>query len=447
MQLFNASARALKSVDSRLRVGGPATARLDRTVEFVQQCAAQAVPFDFVSSHMYPTDPQCAHVGAGWSADCLSDHVRLARRQLPASVPLYLTEYNVGCCLENPSRGGGEDHDSAAAAAFAFRTVAALDGVVDVLSWWTFTDVFEEAGLPGKEFSNVYGLMTVSGVPKPSWRAFQLLATAGTARLPVNVTVHRGASGPPTPTPTPAPPATAPTASAAAAAPCAEAKGSVLTGFPVGSPVAAADAQACCAACVNVSACQFWSFRAANASCAFQSSDAGRAANAAFVSGSRVQPPPPPPPPSANRSQRVAAMATTAATTPAGSGSGSGGEHSAAAAAGKEARVVKVFLSSPYNRGAEPDANHTVRVRIAHAAGATITATGARQTADPHRRRAREPAGGVAGDGGASRAVRGARSSSTRCRRPPRCRRSRSTASQPDPRRLRSAWCFRRRPR
>ena len=30
------------------------------------------------------------------------------------------------------------------AAAFAFRTVAALDGVVDVLSWWTFTDVFEE---------------------------------------------------------------------------------------------------------------------------------------------------------------------------------------------------------------------------------------------------------------------------------------------------------------
>jgi beta-xylosidase len=26
--------------------------------------------------------------------------------------------------------------------------VGELDGVVDVLSWWTFSDVFEEAGIP-----------------------------------------------------------------------------------------------------------------------------------------------------------------------------------------------------------------------------------------------------------------------------------------------------------
>lgn len=44
-------------------------------------------------------------------------------------------EYNVGCCI------GYKGHDTSASAAFAFRTIAALDGVVDILSWWTFTDV------------------------------------------------------------------------------------------------------------------------------------------------------------------------------------------------------------------------------------------------------------------------------------------------------------------
>jgi hypothetical protein len=44
-------------------------------------------------------------------------------------------EYNVGCCI------GYQGHDTSASAAFAFRTIPELDGVVDILSWWTFTDV------------------------------------------------------------------------------------------------------------------------------------------------------------------------------------------------------------------------------------------------------------------------------------------------------------------
>ena len=44
-------------------------------------------------------------------------------------------EYNVGCCI------GYKGHDTSASAAFAFRTIPELDGVVDILSWWTFTDV------------------------------------------------------------------------------------------------------------------------------------------------------------------------------------------------------------------------------------------------------------------------------------------------------------------
>jgi xylan 1,4-beta-xylosidase len=48
--------------------------------------------------------------------------------------------------------------------------------------------VFEEGGLPRREFLDVYGAMTISGVPKPAWMAFKLLHQhAGNRRLPTTV--------------------------------------------------------------------------------------------------------------------------------------------------------------------------------------------------------------------------------------------------------------------
>ena len=62
-----------------------------------------------------------------------------------------------------------------------------MDGLVNISSYWTFSDVFEEGGFPTSEFTNIYGLMTVHGIPKPGWRGFQLLAGAGDTRVPVTV--------------------------------------------------------------------------------------------------------------------------------------------------------------------------------------------------------------------------------------------------------------------
>jgi xylan 1,4-beta-xylosidase len=97
-------------------------------------------------------------------------------------LPFLLTEYNVGCCLGYPQ------HETAAAAAFVFRAVGELNDYVEMYSYWTFSDVFEEGGLPEVEFLGVYGAMTISGIPKPVWTAFQLLHThAGDHRLPTVV--------------------------------------------------------------------------------------------------------------------------------------------------------------------------------------------------------------------------------------------------------------------
>jgi xylan 1,4-beta-xylosidase len=123
--------------------------------EFVRRATAMHLPFDFVSSHMYPTDPQCPS-GTDWGPDCLPRRVRALKQKLsqhPASatVPFYLTEYNAGCGVGYPQ------HDGPGAAAFAFRTIGELDGVTALLSWWTFSDVFEE-GTPidqHSEYMNV----------------------------------------------------------------------------------------------------------------------------------------------------------------------------------------------------------------------------------------------------------------------------------------------------
>jgi len=55
--------------------------------------------------------------------------------------------------------------------------------IVDVLSFWVFSDIFEEAGLYPYPYSTTWmpvdGLMNVYGVPKPSYRAFQLMHWTG----------------------------------------------------------------------------------------------------------------------------------------------------------------------------------------------------------------------------------------------------------------------------
>lgn len=59
-------------------------------------------------------------------------------------------------------------------------------GLVEAYSYWTFTDIFEENYMPATAFQGGFGLLTLQGVPKPSFRAFELLHRLGTEALPVS---------------------------------------------------------------------------------------------------------------------------------------------------------------------------------------------------------------------------------------------------------------------
>jgi xylan 1,4-beta-xylosidase len=131
--LYAAAATAIKAVDPRLRVGGPASAQSQWLDDLVNFTAAHGLPLDFVSTHLYPSDPQPEKSPAGFT-----DAIKHARSLVPRSLPLVYTEFNSGL-WEIPQ------HDNPYAAAFLINTIARLNASdVDFFSYWTFSDVFEE---------------------------------------------------------------------------------------------------------------------------------------------------------------------------------------------------------------------------------------------------------------------------------------------------------------
>jgi xylan 1,4-beta-xylosidase len=163
--LLQVTSAAIKSVDAQIRVGGPATCQSQWIVETLNFVKQNNVSLDFVSTHLYPTDFTPAR-------DLMKKVISSVRRQV-GSLPLIYTEWNDGL-YSNPAY-----HDVPYAAAAAVKYIIDVMPYVDVFSWWTFTDIFEEGGFVSTPFQGGFGLQTIHGIPKPSWRAFELLHRTG----------------------------------------------------------------------------------------------------------------------------------------------------------------------------------------------------------------------------------------------------------------------------
>jgi len=162
-------------VDSKLRVGGPATCQsglVNETLVFAQQ---NNVKIDFISTHEYPTDVSPVR------RSTMKQVVSKVRAIVPSNLELLYTEFNDGLY-----DGSTFSHDSIYASAYAIHNIIDLQGLVDVLSWWTFSDVFEEGGQLSDLFHQGYGMQTLWGIAKPVFRAFELLHSTGDQRIVVN---------------------------------------------------------------------------------------------------------------------------------------------------------------------------------------------------------------------------------------------------------------------
>jgi len=76
--------------------------------------------------------------------------------------------------------------DSIYMGAWLASTISGCVGLAEMMSYWTFSDVFEEQGIVKQPFYGGFGLIAAGGIPKPSFYAFQVLHRLGDVRLENN---------------------------------------------------------------------------------------------------------------------------------------------------------------------------------------------------------------------------------------------------------------------
>jgi xylan 1,4-beta-xylosidase len=184
-RLYDETAKTLKSVDPRLRVGGPATAQAAWVDRFIRHTVDAGAPLDFVSTHVYGNDSARDVFGTDEQiprSQMVCRAVRKVHDQIQASarpqLPLIWTEYNASYMNETAVT------DSIYMGPWMADTIQRCDGLTDMMSYWTFSDVFEEQGVVKRPFYGGYGLVAEDGLPKPAFNAFELLHHLGAVRIP-----------------------------------------------------------------------------------------------------------------------------------------------------------------------------------------------------------------------------------------------------------------------
>ena len=182
--LYKHTTKAIKNVDAKLKVGGPATADNEWIVEFHNYCTKNSVAFDFISTHQYPTDsfgkPGDDTVSqlADSTRSVLQAEVIKTKKQA-GDKPVYYTEWSTS---SNPF---DTLHDQPYAAAFIIKTIMEARGYLEGYSYWIFSDIFEENYFSSKPFHGGFGLLNIYGIPKPAYRAYEILHKLGTDILKV----------------------------------------------------------------------------------------------------------------------------------------------------------------------------------------------------------------------------------------------------------------------
>ena len=177
--LYDLTAKTIKSIDAALRVGGPSTAGAAWVPEFLAHVKQSGAAVDFVTTHTYGVDGGFLDE-AGKSdtklsptPDAIVGDVRRVREQISASplphLPLYFTEWSTSYTPRDAV------HDSYISASYILTKLKVCQGLAQSMSYWTYTDLFEEPGPPTAPFQGGFGLLNPEGIRKPAFFAYKYL--------------------------------------------------------------------------------------------------------------------------------------------------------------------------------------------------------------------------------------------------------------------------------
>ena len=186
-KLYKYTANAVKAVNPAYRVGGPATAGAAWESETIDFCNKNNVPIDFISTHSYGVNQgfldEFGNGGTVLSKDPMnvSSDVLQSKKEITSStkpnLELHYTEWSSSYTPADPL------HDSYHEAAYILEKLKQVGNAANSMSYWVFTDIFEEPGPRYTPFHGGFGLLTIQGINKPAFYAYQFLNKLGQTEL------------------------------------------------------------------------------------------------------------------------------------------------------------------------------------------------------------------------------------------------------------------------
>lgn len=177
-KLYEISSKAVKEVDDKIEVGGPAICGVDDErwlKSFLDFVRDKKLPLDFVSRHHYTSyspklnghysyidlhEPEYAFGCLERSRDIVDSYPEFAGKKL------FITEFNTSYVPNAPV------HDTVFNASYVAHMLSRLGDKNDSYSYWTFGDVFEEFGIPYTPFHGGFGLVADGLIKKPTFYSF-----------------------------------------------------------------------------------------------------------------------------------------------------------------------------------------------------------------------------------------------------------------------------------
>jgi xylan 1,4-beta-xylosidase len=187
-ELYKHTARDVARVNPNYAVGGPAGAGPIWTKELIDFCGQENVPIDFISYHSYG-------LGGGPSGldeygnkklylspnlhdviDTVNSQIPVVQQSSRPHLPIYITEWSASYSSRDPI------HDSYFMAPFILEQLRHTESL-NSMSFWTFTDIFEENGPAPRPFYGGFGLINYENIRKPAFWAFKFLSMLGPVEL------------------------------------------------------------------------------------------------------------------------------------------------------------------------------------------------------------------------------------------------------------------------
>ena len=186
-KLYDFTAKAVKSVSGAYKVGGPATAGNGWIPEMIEYCQKTNCPIDFVSTHDYAVTKGLVDEN-GFSQRFMIQNTKAITKNVMGSynkikkstmpnLELHYTEWSTSPSSED------NVHDAYHSAAFILDKLKGTENYANSMSYWVFTDIFEEMGPRATPFHGGFGLLNYQSIKKPAYFSYQFLNQLGKTEL------------------------------------------------------------------------------------------------------------------------------------------------------------------------------------------------------------------------------------------------------------------------